>query len=55
MLIGPEQLIQFERAEIKLDIPKEGITLKEGWKIIPLVAPVVRTIVSTSIVHTVHA
>jgi hypothetical protein len=39
--IGPEQLIQFEAAEIKLDIPKDGTTLKEGWKILPLTAPVV--------------
>ena len=42
--IGPEQLIQFEAAEIKLDIPKDGTTLKEGWKILPLIAPVVRVI-----------
>jgi hypothetical protein len=40
--IGPEQLIQFEAEEIKLDIPQDGTTLKEGWKILPLTAPVVR-------------
>ena len=42
--IGPEQPIQFEAAEIKLDIPKEGTILKEGWKILPLTAPVVSVI-----------
>ena len=46
--IGPEQPIQFEAAEIKLDIPKEGTTLKDGWKILPLTAPVVSVIDGTT-------
>ena len=38
---GPEQVIEFESTQIRLDIPLEGTTLKEGWKLTPLVAPVV--------------
>ena len=40
---GTDQLVEFESNEIKLDIPKEGITLEGGWKITPQMAPVVRT------------
>ena len=39
--LGLEQHIDFESKEIKLDIPKEGANLKEGWKITPLAVPVV--------------
>ena len=38
---GPEQTIEFESNEIKLDIPTEGIELSNGWKVTPLVNPVV--------------
>ena len=38
---GPYQLVEFESEEIILDIPPEG-TSSNGWKIIPLVPPVVR-------------
>ena len=31
-----DQLIEFESDKIKLDIPFDGTTLKEGWKIFPL-------------------
>ena len=48
VFIGPEQPIQFEAAEIKLDIPKEGTILKEGWKLLPLTAPVVSVIDGTT-------
>ena len=41
---GSEQLIEFESEEIKLDIPLEGTTLKEGWKISPLTDPEVRAL-----------
>lgn len=40
---GPDQPLEFESDKIELDIPREGITLQEGWKITPLIAPVVRT------------
>ena len=41
-LLGLHQPLEFEAEsdEITLDIPKEGITIK-GWKITPLVPPVV--------------
>ena len=38
---GPEQTIEFESNQIKLDIPKEGIELKDGWKVTPILNPVV--------------
>ena len=41
-LPGPDELVEFESNEIKLDIPLEGITLEAGWKITPLTVPVVR-------------
>ena len=40
-LAGPDQLVDFESDQIKLDIPLDGITLKGGWIITPLTAPVV--------------
>ena len=40
-LPGPDQPVDFESEQIKLDIPLDGITLEEGWKITPLTAPVV--------------
>ena len=42
-IAGPDLVVEFESHEIELDIPREGITLDEGWKITPLIAPVVRT------------
>ena len=39
--LGLEQHIDFESNEIRLDIPKEGTKLKEGWKITPMAVPVV--------------
>ena len=38
---GPEQPIEFESNEIKLDIPREGTKLKEGWMVIPMIKPIV--------------
>ena len=40
-LPGPEQPINFQSEQIKLDIPDEGTTLKSGWVITPLTAPFV--------------
>ena len=40
---GPDLLVEFESQEIKLDIPREGITLEGGWKITPQITPVVST------------
>ena len=38
---GPEQTIEFESNQIKLDIPTEGIELQNGWKVTPILNPVV--------------
>ena len=38
---GPDQQIEFDSTEIILDIPLEGIELEGGWKVVPLVAPIV--------------
>ena len=38
---GPEQTIEFESNQIKLDIPTEGIELENGWKVTPILNPVV--------------
>lgn len=38
--LGPFQPVYFELDEIKLDIPMEG-TVVDGWKITPLIRPVV--------------
>jgi hypothetical protein len=40
-ILGVEQLVEFEEESITVDIPKEGTTIK-GWKITPLISPVVR-------------
>ena len=40
-LVGPVQPVDFESDQIKLDIPPDGITIKGGWIITPLTAPVV--------------
>ena len=44
---GPHQPIDFESDQIKLDIPVGGVSL-QGWRIIPLTAPVV------SVCHSVY-
>ena len=38
---GPGFKVQFENSTISLVIPEDGITLKNGWTITPLVPPVV--------------
>ena len=40
--IGPDLPVGFESDSISLEIPDDGITLEDGWKIVPLFHPVVR-------------
>ena len=40
-VLGVEHLVEFEGDNITIDIPEEGTTIK-GWKITPLIPPVVR-------------
>ena len=36
---GPNQVVMFEKDEIKLDIAAEGVELKNGWTITPYTHP----------------
>ena len=38
-----DQIVEIESNCITLDIPDDGITTKEGWEILPLCPPVVRS------------
>ena len=38
---GPKQVVEFESDRISLDIPMEGTGDLKGWKIFPLMRPVV--------------
>ena len=38
-IVGPDQEVIFEGEEITLDIPKEGVSLENGWTIIPYTHP----------------
>lgn len=48
VLSGPDQPVEFEADQIRLDIPPKGIVLEEGWKLVPLITPVV------SMIYVVH-
>lgn len=39
--IDSEQIVEIESNRIALDIPDDGLTTQEGWKISPLYPPVV--------------
>lgn len=48
--VGPYQQIEFEMESISLDVPSKEEFLGGGWKIVPLIHPAVRallTVVST--------
>ena len=47
-ILGVHQLIEFEADAISLDIPMDGLSI-QGWKITPLMRPVV-----SSCVHHIH-
>ena len=36
-----DQAVEFEEDRIELDIPMDGVTVKGGWQITPLIPPVV--------------
>ena len=38
---GPRLTVHFEGDRIELDIPKKGVTVENGWRILPLSPPVV--------------
>ena len=39
--IGLDHVVEFESETISLQLPSEGITLEDGWKIVPIVHPMV--------------
>ena len=41
---GPDLPVEFESNSISLQLPTEGITLEDGWRIIPLFNPEVRNV-----------
>ena len=41
--IDCEQIVEIESNKVALDVPDDGITTQEGWKISPLGPPVVRS------------
>ena len=41
-IIGPHLSVEFEASRISLDLPSKGVTLKEGWKLLPLFNPEVK-------------
>ena len=41
-IVGPDLHIEFESDKISLPISLQGTTLEDGWKIFPLICPVVR-------------
>ena len=48
--VGPHQPAKFETDAITLDIPMEGLSI-QGWKITPLMRPVVSFCVTISTQH----
>ena len=44
-IIGPDLSVEFESDSISLQLPPEGVMLGSGWKIDPLIHPVVRNLI----------
>ena len=42
-LAGPDQQVDFEGEEIRLDLPMEETKINDKWTILPLIDPVVST------------
>ena len=43
---GPHLSVEFETDTISLEVPSEGVTLENGWRIFPLLSPVVRKLIA---------
>ena len=37
--VGPDLPVEFEASKISLELSSKGVTLQEGWKILPLFNP----------------
>ena len=44
-LPGPDQPVEFEGEEIRLDLPMEETRINDKWTIVPLINPVVSMII----------
>ena len=40
--VGPHLPVEFEESSISLELPFEGVSLEEGWKLLPLFHPEVK-------------
>ena len=38
-IVGPHLPVEFEASRISLDLPSNGVPLKEGWRLLPLFNP----------------
>ena len=38
-IVGPHLPVEFEASRISLELPSNGVTLEEGWKLLPLFNP----------------
>ena len=37
--VGPHLPVEFEGSKISLELPSKGVTLQEGWRLLPLFNP----------------
>ena len=38
-IVGLHRPVEFEASNISLELPSEGVTLEEGWRLLPLFNP----------------
>ena len=38
-IVGPHLPVEFEESTITLNLPSKGVTLKKGWRLLPLINP----------------
>ena len=38
-IVGPHRPVEFEASNISLELPSKGVTLEEGWRLLPLFNP----------------
>ena len=44
-VVGPHLPVEFEASKISLELPSKGVTLQEGWRLLPLFNPEVNNYV----------
>ena len=48
---GPNQLVEFQKDMITLDIPIDGVTINDDWRLMPLMRPVVSILKLCKVVY----